>query len=291
MTIKELINKNSKDISTNEVFLVLEKILGKTKEKIIISLDDELNEEVSDIVLNCFDALRDGYPVQYITGKQEFMGMTFKVNENVLIPQPDTEVVVEKAIETINIYDFENDNDKDVHIFNSVVDSDQKVIKILDLCTGSGAIAISIAKKFENNINFHVDITASDISLEALEVARENAINSNAQIKLVESNMFENLDMDYDIIVSNPPYIKTNVIDTLDKNVQCEPHLALDGGEDGLRFYRIIKRNLDRLKPNGYLILEIGYDQANDIKKIFDNVKIYKDYGGNDRVTVIKKEE
>jgi release factor glutamine methyltransferase len=229
--------------------------------------------------------------VQYITGKQEFMGMTFKVNENVLIPQPDTEVVVEKAIETINIYDFENDNDKDVHIFNSVVDSDQKVIKILDLCTGSGAIAISIAKKFENNINFHVDITASDISLEALEVARENAINNNAQIKLVESNMFENLDMDYDIIVSNPPYIKTNVIDTLDKNVQCEPHLALDGGEDGLRFYRIIKRNLDRLKPNGYLILEIGYDQANDIKKIFDNVKIYKDYGGNDRVAVIKKEE
>jgi len=291
LTIKELINKNSKDISTNEVFLVLEKILGKTKEKIIISLDDELNEEVSDILLNCFDALRDGYPVQYITGKQEFMGMTFKVNENVLIPQPDTEVLVEKAIETINIYDFENDNDKDVHIFNSVVDPDQKVIKILDLCTGSGAIAISIAKKFENNINFHVDITASDISLEALEVARENAINSNAQIKLVESNMFENLDMDYDIIVSNPPYIKTNVIDTLDKNVQCEPHLALDGGEDGLRFYRIIKRNLDRLKPNGYLVLEIGYDQANDIKKIFDNVKIYKDYGGNDRVAVIKKEE
>ena len=291
MTIKELVNNNSKDISTNEVFLVLEKVLGKTKEQIIISLDDELNEEVSDIVLNCFDALRDGYPVQYITGKQEFMGMTFKVNENVLIPQPDTEVVVEKAIETINVYDFENDNDKDVHIFNSVVGSDQKVIKILDLCTGSGAIAISIAKKFENNINFQVDITASDISLEALEVARENAINNNVKIKLIQSDMFENLDFDYDIIVSNPPYIKTDVIETLDKDVQCEPHLALDGGEDGLRFYRVIKRNLDRLKPNGYLVLEIGYDQADDIKKIFDNVKIYKDYGGNDRVAVIKKEE
>ena len=291
MTIKELINKNSKDISTNEVFLVLEKILGKTKEKIIISLDDELNEEVSDIILNCFDALRDGYPVQYITGKQEFMGMTFKVNENVLIPQPDTEVVVEKAIEAINIYDFENDTDKDIHIFNSTVDSDQRVIKVLDLCTGSGAIAISIAKKFENNINFHVDITASDISLAALEVARENAINNNATIKLIESDMFENLDFDYDIIVSNPPYIKTDVIETLDKDVQCEPHLALDGGKDGLRFYRVINRNLDRLKQNGYLILEIGYDQAEDIKKIFSNAKIYKDYGGNDRVAVIKKEE
>ena len=279
MTIKELINKNSKDISTNEVFLVLEKILGKTKEKIIISLDDELNEEVSDIVLNCFDALRDGYPVQYITGKQEFMGMTFKVNENVLIPQPDTEVVVEKAIEAINIYDFENDTDKDIHIFNSTVDSDQRVIKVLDLCTGSGAIAI------------YVDITASDISLEALEIARENAINNNATIKLIESDMFENLDFDYDIIVSNPPYIKTDVIETLDKDVQCEPHLALDGGKDGLRFYRVINRNLDRLKQNGYLILEIGYDQAEDIKKIFSNAKIYKDYGGNDRVAVIKKEE
>ena len=291
MTIKELVNSYSKNISTNEVFLVLEKVLGKTKEQIIISLDDELNENISDIILNCFDALKDGYPVQYITGKQEFMGMTFKVNEDVLIPQPDTEVVVEKAIETINIYDFENDNDKDLHVFNSTVDSDQKVIRVLDLCTGSGAIAVSIAKKFANNINFHVDVTASDVSLKALEVARENAINNNVNIKLIESNMFQEIDDEYDIIVSNPPYIRTDVIETLDKNVQCEPHIALDGGEDGLMFYRTIKANLDRLKTNGYLILEIGYDQAEDIKKLFSNAKIYKDYGGNDRVAVIKKEE
>lgn len=291
MTIKELVNSYSKNISTNEVFLVLEKVLGKTKEQIIISLDDELNENISDIILNCFDALKDGYPVQYITGKQEFMGMTFKVNEDVLIPQPDTEVVVEKAIETINIYDFENDNDKDLHVFNSTVDSDQKVIRVLDLCTGSGAIAVSIAKKFVNNINFHVDVTASDISLKALEVARENAINNNVNIKLIESNMFQEIDDEYDIIVSNPPYIRTDVIETLDKNVQCEPHIALDGGEDGLMFYRTIKANLDRLKTNGYLVLEIGYDQAEDIKKLFSNAKIYKDYGGNDRVAVIKKEE
>ena len=291
MTIKTLINSYSKNISTNEVFLVLEKVLGKTKEQIIISLDDELNENVSDIILNCFDALKDGYPVQYITGKQEFMGMTFKVNEDVLIPQPDTEVVVEKAIEAINIYDFENDNDKDLHVFNSVVDSDQKVIRVLDLCTGSGAIAVSIAKKFANNINFHVDVTGSDVSLKALEVARENAINNNVNIKLIESNMFEELDDQYDVIVSNPPYIRTDVIETLSKNVQCEPHIALDGGEDGLLFYRIIKANLDRLKTNGYLVLEIGYDQAEDIKKLFSNAKIYKDYGGNDRVAVIKKEE
>jgi release factor glutamine methyltransferase len=291
LTIKELVNSYSKNISTNEVFLVLEKVLGKTKEQIIISLDDELNENMSDIILNCFDALKDGYPVQYITGKQEFMGMTFKVNEDVLIPQPDTEVVVEKAIETINIYDFENDNDKDLHVFNSTVDSDQKVIRVLDLCTGSGAIAVSIAKKFANNINFHVDVTASDISIKALEVARENAINNNVNIKLIESNMFQEIDDEYDIIVSNPPYIRTDVIETLDKNVQCEPHIALDGGEDGLMFYRTIKANLDRLKTNGYLVLEIGYDQAEDIKKLFSNAKIYKDYGGNDRVAVIKKEE
>jgi release factor glutamine methyltransferase len=291
LTIKELVNSYSKNISTNEVFLVLEKVLGKTKEQIIISLDDELNENMSDIILNCFDALKDGYPVQYITGKQEFMGMTFKVNEDVLIPQPDTEVVVEKAIETINIYDFENDNDKDLHVFNSTVDSDQKVIRVLDLCTGSGAIAVSIAKKFANNINFHVDVTASDISIKALEVARKNAINNNVNIKLIESNMFQEIDDEYDIIVSNPPYIRTDVIETLDKNVQCEPHIALDGGEDGLMFYRTIKANLDRLKTNGYLVLEIGYDQAEDIKKLFSNAKIYKDYGGNDRVAVIKKEE
>ena len=291
MTVKELINSYSKNISTNEVFLVLEKVLGKTKEQIVISLDDELNENVSDIILNCFDALKDGYPVQYITGKQEFMGLTFKVNEDVLIPQPDTEVVVEKAIEAINIYDFENDTMQELHVFNSMVDSDQKVIRILDLCTGSGAIAVSIANHFRNNINFHVDVTGSDVSLKALEVARENAINNNVNIKLIESNMFEELDDQYDIIVSNPPYIRTDVIKTLDKNVQCEPHIALDGGEDGLLFYRVIKANLDRLAPNGYLVLEIGYDQADDIKKIFSNAKIYKDYGGNDRVAVIKKEE
>ncbi len=291
MTIKELVNSYSKDISTNEVFLILEKVLGKTKEQLIISLNDELNEDASDIILNCFDAIKDGYPVQYITGKQEFMGLEFKVNENVLIPQPDTEVVVEKTIEAINIYDFENDNNQELHVFNSLVDSDKKNIKVLDLCTGSGAIAISIAKKFENNINFYIDMTASDVSLEALEVARENAINNNVNIKLIESNMFENIDETYDIIVSNPPYIRTDVIETLDKNVQCEPHLALDGGKDGLEFYRIIKENLDKLKTNGYLILEIGYDQAEDIKKIFKNAKIYKDYGGNDRVVVVKKEE
>ena len=165
--------------------------------------------------------------------------------------------------------------------------------KILDLCTGSGAIAISLAKYIENS-----EITAVDISKKALEIARTNAKNNDVenQITFVESDLFKNLKEDkYDVIVSNPPYIKREVIKKLNKDVQKEPIIALDGGYDGLDFYRkIINESEKYLKFNGYLCFEIGYDQKEDVIGIIKNKERYintyskKDLYGNDRIIITK---
>ena len=193
-------------------------------------------------------------------------------------------------------------------------------MKILDLCTGSGAIGISIAKYVDNS-----KITLSDISNEALKVAKQNYINivgknsyihsqnslkynvgvdanidPKKQIKFVQSDLFKNMDKNtkFDIIVSNPPYIKSDVIRTLDKEVQKEPILALDGGKDGLDIYRkIIKEAYKYLKCNGYLCLEIGYDQKKEVINLIESIGEYKDIyskkdlAGNDRIVICKKKE
>ena len=203
-------------------------------------------------------------PIQYITEKANFMGLEFKVNKNVLIPQPDTETLVEETLKIIKNY---------------------KNVKLLDLCTGSGCIAISIAK-YANNAN----VFASDISKKALEIAKENSIkNKTENIQFINSNMFKNINEQFDIIVSNPPYIKKKVIKSLDKQVKKEPRIALNGGRDGLEFYKNIRQNIDTyLKPEGYLILEIGFDQKEDVQKIFENSKCVKDLNNNDRVIIWK---
>ena len=197
------------------------------------------------------------------------MGLNFYVNENVLIPQPDTEILVEETIEKIKNLMSNN-------------------IKILDLCTGSGAIAISIAKLMSN-------ITATDISEKALKIAKTNAQNNNVQnkIKFINSNMFQNINEKFDVILSNPPYIETNTIKTLSKEVQNEPKLALDGGQDGLEFYRIIAKNAHKhLNKNGIIMLEIGYNQRKAVTQIFEETKKYKnieckkDYSNNDRIII-----
>lgn len=172
-----------------------------------------------------------------------------------------------------------------------------KNLKILDLCTGSGAIGISIA----NNIS-GCKVTLSDISKEALEVTKKNCIKNKVEdrVNIIQSDLFESIDENnkFDIIVSNPPYIKTDVIKTLDKEVQNEPILALDGGEDGLDIYRrIIKEAHKYLKCNGYLCLEIGYDQKEDVTKLIEKTNYYqdkyskKDLAGNDRIIICKKKE
>jgi release factor glutamine methyltransferase len=202
-------------------------------------------------------------PLQYITGEQEFMGMAFKVNSNVLIPRQDTETLVEEALRVTT-----------------------PGMELLDLCTGSGCVLLSILKNVPS-----VQGTGSDISKQALLVAKENAKNHELDAEWVRSNLFDNITGSFDVIVSNPPYIPSGVIGTLMPEVaDFEPLQALDGGEDGLDFYRqIIAKAPEYLKQNGYLFLEIGYDQGLLVWRLmceagFTDVTVVKDLAGNDRV-------
>jgi release factor glutamine methyltransferase len=228
------------------------------------------------------DRLTRGEPLQYITGHQEFMGIDFYVNKNVLIPQPDTEILVQAVLKYLE----HNCGKENVKIFENLDKTKLKKSKILDLCTGSGAIAISLVKNCQNG---DAEVVASDISTDALEVASINCRKNRTKVKLVESNLFENIEGVFDIIVSNPPYIETDTIEELDIDVQNEPHLALDGGKDGLEFYRIIRKNIDKyLKKNGTLMMEIGYDQKDDLLELFEGAECIKDFAENDRVIVYK---
>ena len=265
MTIKEAFNLAKQNMDSIEARVLIKYILNKNEINIIANENIELSNENKKQLLESIEKIKKGYPLQYITHYQEFMGIKFEVNENVLIPQPDTEVLVEKTIKIVQKCYPKEDN---------------RNIKILDLCTGSGAIAISLKKYLPS-----VQVFASDISKKALEIAKTNAKKNDVQIKLIESNIFENINEKFDIVVSNPPYIKTDEITKLSNQVQNEPRLALDGGKDGLDFYRIIQKNIKNyLYENGMLLMEIGYDQGQAVASMFKNSKLVKDYAGKDRV-------
>ena len=202
------------------------------------------------------------------------MGLNFFVNENVLIPQPDTEIIVEETLKKC----------KELLLKNGK-------IKILDLCTGSGAIAVSLSIFLGDE----AEVFASDISTKALEVAKYNNGKNNTNVRFIESNLFKNIqEQKFNIIVSNPPYIRSDVINKLSKQVQNEPHLALDGGEDGLKFYKKIIEQSCNYIENGYLILEIGYDQKEDVENLlkenknYSEIKTIQDLSGNDRCVIAK---
>ena len=202
-------------------------------------------------------------PLQHLTGEQEFYGYPFYVNEHVLIPRQDTEVLVEEALK-----------------------QKREGMKVLDLCTGSGCIGISIQSFCSNT-----QVTAADISEDALKVAQKNAKENQVPVEFVHSDLFKEISGSYDMIVSNPPYIPTDVIPQLMPEVQVfEPIEALDGKEDGLYFYRkIVEQSKDYLNSGGSLMFEIGYDQGKDVSKMmtdagFSNVCVKKDLAGNDRV-------
>lgn len=267
--IDKLKENNIEDYNLKTKLLIC-KVIEKPKEYLIINDIEELAEEKILEIKNNIDKIIEGYPIQYITENQEFMGLDFFVNENVLIPQPDTEILVEEVIE---------------------IARNIEKPKILDLCTGSGAIAVSLKKYIEQ-----AELIASDISLKALEVAKINAKNNDTEIEFIESDLFEKIDEKFDIIVSNPPYIKTKIIKKLSLEVQKEPHIALDGGQDGLDFYRkIIDNAYKYLQENGYLALEIGYDQKEEVIELIENSNQYKDVyskkdlAGNDRIIVCKR--
>lgn len=245
-------------------------VLKKDKIYLVTNGNEEVEQSTKTEFLEAISKIQKHIPIQYITKKQEFMKMDFYVDENVLIPQPDTEIVVEEAIDIINR---------------------NKLSKVLDMCTGSGILAISIAKYTDAS-----KITAVDISEKALDVAEKNAISNdvNTKIKFIKSDMFKNISEKFDLIISNPPYIRTDVIKILSEEVKNEPILALDGGIKGLDFYNIIAENAKKyLNENGYLVLEIGYDQKTEVVNLleaqeYSEIRVIKDMGGNDRVIVCK---
>ena len=275
MTIKQAITKGMIMLKSNNVEspklkarLLLQYVLDYPRHYIIVYDNKEIDKQQQWQYFVNIEKLTKGIPLQHITHRQEFMKMDFFVDENVLIPRPDTEILVEEVIKIAQKY-------------NSP--------RILDLCTGSGAIAISL-KKFVPN----ADITAVDISEKALEIAQKNAEKLEAKINFVKSNLFDKLDnKKFDIIVSNPPYIRKDEIKKLSEEVQKEPKIALDGGEDGLDFYRIIaEQAINYLKTGSFLCFEIGYNQKNDVIKIIEDEQNYKntyckkDLYGNDRIII-----
>lgn len=280
MTIKELLNqgilmlKNEEiDGPKNKARAILQFTLKMSREHLIIYDNKEVTPMQREEYTKNIKRLILGEPLQYIIGIQEFMKLNFFVTKDVLIPQPDTEILVEEVIKIANT--IENPT-------------------VLDLCTGSGAIAIALAKNIPN-----VKIIATDISKEALEIAKQNAKYNGVlnNITFIESNLFDKLKgyEKFNIIVSNPPYIPSAEIKTLPKDVQQEPRIALDGGKDGLDFYRkIYKNGFEYLQRQGYLCVEIGYNQKESVKKIINEQKRYvetyskKDLCQNDRVIVTR---
>ncbi|MBC8590107.1 peptide chain release factor N(5)-glutamine methyltransferase [Wansuia hejianensis] len=259
-----------------ESILVLSNLLDVDKTYIYIHGKKEVNKDIEDRFIKIMKKRKTGYPIQYILGEREFMGLNFHVEEGVLIPRPETELMVEYIIDYINKeYPMEN-------------------INVLDLGIGSGAISLSIGKYCANTMVYGVDIEYKPIYVGNINKDRFNLSNVN----FYQGDLFEAIeDLDLKnkihIIASNPPYIKTKDLESLQKDVRdFEPKTALDGGEDGLDFYRKIShKSKNYLIHGGLLIYEIGYDQGNQVKSILDgegftNISILKDLQGHDRVVL-----
>lgn len=278
MTIKEAIKYGSDLLKENKIedysikVKILISFITGIKKDILINYEDvEILDNKLEIYIYNLNKIIEGVPIQYITKKQEFMGLDFFVDENVLIPQPDTEILVE---EVMSLYPKESK------------------LTILDLCTGSGCIGISLAKYFVNS-----RVYLSDVSKEALSIAEKNGQKNHVDnIQILQSNLFENIPNELDVIVSNPPYIPSKEIPFLPEEVQKEPHIALDGGIEGLDFYqKIIRESPKFLKDKGYLCLEMGYDQKEKIASLLEKSNAFqkyytkKDLAGIDRVIVAQK--
>ena len=257
--------------------------------KIILEYQEVLQDRLCDKYFELIDRRSKGEPVQYIMGSQEFMGLEFIVNENVLIPRQDTETLVEDALEIINTGTLRGED----------MDVKRKEWDILDLCTGSGAIGVSLAR-IANKVN----VTCSDISEGAIKVAKENAQKHGVakSVKFEQGDLFKPFSkhfrkQKFDMIISNPPYIKSSIIPTLQKEVcEHEPLSALDGGESGLDFYeRIVSGVGSHLRKSGVLLLEIGHDQGEAVSGLlsrngeFTSIRVLKDLANRDRIVFAKK--
>lgn len=254
-----------------DAWYLLEYVTGVSKAMYFAEPERAVSEENADRYIDCIRRRAAHIPLQHITGEQEFMGYPFHVNEHVLIPRQDTEILVEEAIRVM-----------------------RPKMKVLDMCTGSGCIVLSILKMCREKY-YMTDLQGigADVSEEALKVARENGRRLGVPVTWIQSDLFAKTPEEekYDVIVSNPPYIETAVIDTLQEEVRLhDPYIALDGKEDGLYFYRrIISEAGKYLKTQGKLMFEIGCDQAEAVEELMKNagyeqIIVKKDLAGLDRV-------
>lgn len=263
---------------------LLEWVFGQDYSSLLLHLDSMVSEEIIEDYRRVIRKRSSHVPLQYITGEQEFMGFSFQVNEAVLIPRQDTEILVETVFAQIQ----------------EIISQDEfsgRTVKILDMCCGSGCIGLSIWQLLKDRQqSAQYQLVLADISPEALQVARKNAERFQADVCLIESDLWERIEGSYQIIVSNPPYIPSSVVDTLMPEVrEHEPRLALDGAEDGLAFYRRITEQADdHLEDGGYVFFEIGFDQAEDVRQIlvdsgFEQIVVKQDLAGLDRVIYARK--
>ena len=279
MTAQEWLRKASASLESagiadaeSDAWLMFSHVTGMSRMEYTLDRDKCLSDEEICSLAKMLEERNQHIPVQQITGEAWFMGYPFFVNENVLIPRMDTEVLVEAVLTRLPAVPVTENGKR----------------RVLDMCTGSGCILLSLLKEEKGLLG-----TGADISEKALLVARENAHRLECEAQFIFSDLWENIEDTYEIIVSNPPYIVRNVISTLDTEVKDhEPVLALDGGEDGLDFYRKIVADTHRhLVPGGLLAFEIGYDQGQALTALFKNagyrnIEILKDLAGLDRVAL-----
>jgi len=262
MTAKEYLKQHEIADADVDAWYLLTHVFRINRADYYLHCDGKVSESQVETYMQLVQQRAQHIPLQYITGTQEFMGLEFDVTVDVLIPRQDTEILVEEVLKVCN----------------------QK--SVLDMCTGSGCIIISLAKL--GNIAKAVGV---DLSEKALRIARKNAAKHKLNVEFIQSNLFDCIEGDYDIIVSNPPYIPSEEIPYLMPEVRDhEPIMALDGDQDGLTFYRRITSEAQKyLSRNGYLFYEIGYNQGREVKEIlekagFTDIKIVKDLSGLDRV-------
>lgn len=273
--ITYLISKYSRLIPLAEVEILLSSILRYTRTELYVD-NDGIGPRLEDICDSFVKRRLQREPLQYITGSAQFMGYDFIVNKDVFIPRPETELLVQEVF----------------HYTSSAQHYTKSAFRILDICTGSGNIAVSLARLIP-----HVEICAVDMPKVALDIAQKNAkihkVDKN--INFYSTDIFEGLPFNksykFDIIVCNPPYIRSDEIDDLQEEVRCEPRIALDGGGDGLDFYRRLEEIVPSyLKKQRALFLEVGIGQAQDVinifkrRRLFEPAKTAKDFSGIDRV-------
>ncbi|MFV0465141.1 MAG: peptide chain release factor N(5)-glutamine methyltransferase [Lachnospiraceae bacterium] len=251
--------------ASTDAWILFEFVTGMNRTAYYMEPNLQLSEEAQHSYREKIEIRATRIPLQHITMEQEFMGLSFRVSPDVLIPRQDTEILVETALERV-----------------------ENSMRILDLCTGSGCIIISVLK---HATAFDLSGEGADISWPALEVAMNNARDLEVDVRFTKSDLFQDLEGKYDIILSNPPYIRSDEIPQLMEEVRChEPLIALDGMKDGLDFYRkIVKESRNFLNTKGWLIFEIGHKQGKDVSMLmkesgYTDVHVIQDLAGLDRV-------